>query len=96
MTIRWQSTGSTWLDKKAGKAAIEVSCPVPPSVLKVELSDASGTLHYEHARAVPYRFTVPAPDGILIDHPYDFDIRADDGTEVGVTIYGILTPVLSE
>ena len=96
ITIRWQSTGSTWLDKKAGKAAIEVSCPVPPSVLKVELSDASGTLHYEHARAVPYRFTVPAPDGILIDHPYDFAIRADDGTEVDVTIYGVLTPVLSE
>ena len=96
MTVRWRSTGSTWLDKKAGKAAIEVSCPAPPPLLKVELSDATGTLHYEHASALPYRFTVPAPGGILIDHPYDLDIRADGHTEADVTIYGILTPVVSE
>ena len=60
------------------------------------LSDPTGTLHYEHASAVPYRFTVPAPDGILIDNPYDLDIRADDHTDVDVTIYAILTPVLSQ
>ena len=96
MTIRWQSTGSTWLDNKAAKAAIEVSCPAPPAVLKVEFSDATGTLHYKHPTTLPYRFTVPAPDGILIDHPYDLEIRADDRAEVDLTIYSVLSPVLSE
>jgi len=95
-TIRWQSTGSAWLDRKAGKAAIEVSCPSPPATLKVELRDDTGTLHYERVPAVPYQFRVPAPDGIIPDHPYDLIIHGDEGTEADITIWGVLPPALSE
>ena len=62
-TVRWESTGSPWLDERATGMTCEVASnapatgPIPASGLIVELKDQTGTLAYNHVPSMPFTFT---------------------------------------
>jgi hypothetical protein len=89
-TLRWDSTGSTWLDSKATRAEFEFTSSDPVSDLTVEIKDeGNNTLFYEHLNSLPYKFTF---DKIALSTPVQFLLTGQNNAKVNVAIHG-LTPL---
>ncbi len=86
-TLRWDSTGSTWLDSRASQAAFEVASSGLPPGLTVELKDETGTLFYEHPEAMPFKF---AFDNVVAGQNYRLAISGQEGAQIEVSVHGIM------
>lgn len=80
--IRWESTGSKWLDGLAAEVTFEVN----PAAASMELKDAQQTLYFIKPPDKAFRHH------IVPGHPYELLISGQEGTEVDVEIRGLLTP----
>ena len=85
-TIRWESTGSPWLDERGSSAQIEIRNETSDPSLSVELKDESGTVDGGYVRVAPFSFTCKVAPG----HPYKLLITGKPDTKVECAIYGVM------
>jgi hypothetical protein len=85
--VRWESTGSTWLDKKAQRADFEIASDAPIPGLTVEIKDQTGTAFYNHATAAPYKFTF---DKVAPGASYKLLITGQENAKLDVTVRGLM------
>lgn len=87
-SVRWDSTGSTWLDARATRADFEITASAPISDLTVEIcKDKKDTLFYEHATSVPYKFSF---DKISPGVTYPFQITGQANANLDVSVRGLM------
>lgn len=86
--LRWETSGSKWLDSKAGEVIVELESSGSPQELIAEFKDETGTLYYDHVDALPFRFK----QTIVPGRQYQLLVSGDQATPVAVTLYGLLTP----
>ena len=85
-TIRWESTGSSWLDGRGSSARVEIRGETSDPSLSIELKDASGTVDNGYARSAPFSFTCKVVPG----RPYKLLITGKPNTKVECAIYGVM------
>ncbi|HUW59491.1 MAG TPA: tetratricopeptide repeat protein [Candidatus Bathyarchaeia archaeon] len=88
LTVRWQSTGSTWLDQRAGQAEFVFSNTTSSKKIQVELTGEDGKPVHEEINAVPFRFQVK----IVPDHVYKLRVSGTDGMTIEGSVLGAITP----
>ena len=85
--VRWESTGSTWLDKKAKRADFEIASDAPIPGLTIEIKDQTGTAFYNHATAARYKFTF---DKVAPGASYKLLITGQENAKLDVTVRGLM------
>ncbi|MCX5771220.1 MAG: tetratricopeptide repeat protein [Candidatus Hydrogenedentes bacterium] len=88
LKVRWQSTGSSWLDQRAGQAEFVFSNTTSSKKIQVELMDENGKPVHEEINAVPFRFQAK----IVPDHTYTLKVSGSDGMTVEGSVLGAITP----
>lgn len=87
--VKWQSTGSAWLDTRARLVRIEITRDSDAKPLTMEVTELGNTLRYDVINTYPHVFThVAAPDRGLA-----FLFTGEDASAVQVTVTGILPAV---
>ncbi len=82
----WHSTGSKLLDTHGGDVLLTVFSENADEELAFELSDASGTLHFEEFRDTPWDFRRE----LQADHPYMVHVTNRGELPVKVRVIGLL------
>ena len=86
--VRWQSTGSSWLDQRAGQAEFVFSNTTSSKKIQVEFIDEDGKLVHEEINTVPFCFQI----NIIADRTYTLKVSGTDGMTVDGSILGAITP----
>jgi len=86
--VRWQPTGSSWLDQRAGQAEFVFSNTTSSKKIQVELIDENGKPVHEEINTVPFRFQIK----IIADRTYTLKVSGTDGMTVDGSILGAITP----
>jgi hypothetical protein len=86
--VRWQPTGSTWLDQRAGQAEIVFSSTTSSKKIQIELTDENGKVVHEEINTVPFGCQVK----IIPDRTYTLRVSGTDGMTVEGSILGAITP----
>jgi hypothetical protein len=88
--LKWNSTGSVWLDRRAGRSIFTISSSGGDTELTVEITDGENSVYYNRATKFPFKFAFePQPE-----RPYEFIVKGSEGTELEITISGVLMPRL--
>jgi len=87
-TLTWVSTGSRWLDSRARRAEITLECPLAGATVVVELRKGPDLQVYQEQKVYPFTVVVDAEPGTT----HHLQLTGPEGTEVGVTVSGVLTP----
>ncbi len=90
LAIQWESTGSPWLDKKARQVELRIRSKGDAAPVTVELRRDSQTVVYQRLGSNPSKLTVDIEAG----QAYQLVLGGEEGVEVEVTIFGVLTPNL--
>ena len=88
--VRWNSTGSTWLDTYAATIACEVKTENASSRLTFELKDEAGTQVYERIQTNPYRLLYD----VIPESRYEVRVAGPEGAQLELTFYGLLEPAV--
>ena len=88
--IRWQSTGSTWLDARLAPPNITIIPGQTATGVTIELQDNTGTRYFKRVGTNAHAFTFPAKP----DLEYQFIVTGEDGSKVDLTFGGVLVPKL--
>jgi tetratricopeptide (TPR) repeat protein len=86
--LRWRATGSEWLDTRASRVLIAVQIDTLTTDVKFELRDNTGTRVYEFLRGPAWSMEYAFEPGI----DYEIVVNAPQGTQVLVTLSGLLVP----
>lgn len=83
--LRWTSTGSAWLDARAGETTFSVSSARNGELI-LEIKDSTGTRLYEDVRNELWSTTFPvAPDEV-----YEVYVRGPAGAKATLEIGGLM------
>lgn len=83
--LRWVSTGSAWLDARAGETFFTVSSPRNAELI-LEIKDSTGTRLYEDVRSDVWTTTFPvAPNEV-----YEVYVRGPAGASATLEIGGLM------
>lgn len=88
--LKWNSTGSMWLDSRAGRSIFTISLNGADTDITVEITDGTDSVYYSRTSKFPFRFAFEAQP----KKPYQFIIDGAQGTELEITIRGLLQPRL--
>jgi hypothetical protein len=88
--IRWESSGSTWLDAKSGNILFEITTANPADKLIIELKDDKKSVSYKHITESPFMF----PCKIAPGKTYTLLITGQENTKVDLLVSGLLAPRL--
>lgn len=89
--VTWESTGSPWLDRRAGLVAFTLSTPAATPNFKFEIQDTTGTCFYEPVTSSQWTCTFL----IRPSEPYSLLTAAgDEGVPLTLTARGFLKPAL--
>jgi hypothetical protein len=86
LTIRWDSSGSPWLDKQSGNITFEIRSEVTSPPMAVEFKDEAHTRFYKDLTSVPFRFR----QSIIAGRPYQLLVTGNEGVSTSVVVYGVL------
>ena len=86
--VRWQSTGSAWLDQRAGTVEFVFSNTTSSKKVQVELIDEDGKPVHEEINAVPFHFQIKIVPG----RTYTLRVTGTGGLTVEGSILGAITP----
>jgi len=86
--IRWQPTGSVWLDERAGEAEFHFLNAETTKKVNVELVDEFGTVVHDEANTVPFRFQARIVPGWA----YTLRLSGTEGTAVQGAVHGAVKP----
>ena len=86
--VRWPSTGSPWLDERAGPAGFVVTTPPETAGLKFEIKDSTGTRAYDEIAGGRWTRTFPVKPG----ETYEIIVRGPAGAEATVEIRSLIPP----
>ena len=86
--MRWQPTGSSWLDQRAGQAEFIFSNTTSSKKIQVELVDEDGKTVHEEINTVPFHFLIK----IIPGRTYTLRVSGTDGMTVEGSILGAITP----
>jgi hypothetical protein len=87
--IRWESTGSKWLDRKVARTYFRVNAPAPGDPTTFSLREPDGAVLVEEMTVQPFQASYP----VNTDIPYELIIRGGPeqaGAPVELTVYGLL------
>jgi hypothetical protein len=87
--VRWESTGSTWIDARANKMSCQISSAAPDLSLTVEFRSEKGTLFYDHVTALPYTF---AYGEVLPNQPYRLLITGQENAKIDIAVRSLIRP----
>ncbi len=86
--VAWTSTGSRWIDKRAGDTLFEVKTDEHGKELMFELADSGRTRVYESVVSKPWTTTYPVVPGKI----YTLHVSGKDGAPVRVKVTGLFLP----
>lgn len=86
-TIRWEPTGSKWLDDRAGRVEFVFTNATTSKTIHVELRDEYGAQAHEETITVPFRFQAKVVPGRV----YKLSVTGTEGTTVEGSVSGALT-----
>lgn len=89
--IRWQPTGSAWLDERAGMAEFDFSNAETTKKIGIELVDEFGTMVHHEANTVPFRFQARIVPGWA----YTLRLTGTEGTSVQGAVHGVVKPAFN-
>ncbi|MBI2434103.1 MAG: tetratricopeptide repeat protein [Candidatus Hydrogenedentes bacterium] len=84
--VTWESTGSPWLDRRAGQTRFAVATPVADPAFKFEIQDSAGTRVYDDVRSPQHTRDFLVKPGDV----YDILVRGPAGSPVTVSATGFL------
>lgn len=83
--IKWTSTGSAWLDVRAGETFFTISSS-RPSGLILEIKNGNETVAYEDVKTDMWTYTFP----VLPEAPYEIFVRGPKGVTASLDIGGLM------
>lgn len=82
----WESTGSAWLDRRAGPTEFRIQAGGDITGMKFELEDLGGTERYEEVTQANWSLTTKVVPG----QPYEVHVTGIEGVPVAVWVAGLL------
>lgn len=89
MNVTWESTGSTWLDARARRIEIMVQNNSGAGPVTLELKRGDEVLIYQRPANNPFTVKTEIDPG----QEYRVNISGPEGSDVTVTMYGMLKPL---
>jgi hypothetical protein len=89
--VRWHSTGSHWLDRRAGDIEFTVFAEDDNAGLKFEIRDDTGTRLFEYVKGRKWSTRFP----MEVNKPYVVEVTGPDTTPAKLVVTGLLRPAFA-